>query len=241
MGLISKIKHFAYVLNQIIEIEKIAKENYWANIFNSSTRGSWLNQTPLNVGRWAVNYSMLYILFRVLNEAKPIRIMELGLGETTKVLDAYKSSLNPIAECITIEHDPEWVKLRGGYISNNITLVELELENKVINDSLTLSYKNLCTNVNVVNKKFDLILIDGPFGSDKYSRYNIIELVENNFLCEEFIIIFDDYQREGEKQTIEAVIKTLTNMKITHYVSTYSGDKTQCLITSKKYKYLTSL
>src|SRR5687768_15072305 len=88
-------------LLQNLKIERMISESNWNNTFNSSINGStWFKYIPLNVGRWAANYSLLYILYRILNEIKPENLLELGLGETTKMLQAYKQFHNQNANCI---------------------------------------------------------------------------------------------------------------------------------------------
>jgi hypothetical protein len=50
----------------------------------------------------------------------------------------------------------------------------------------------------VIGKKFDLFSIDGPWGSDEYSRIDMIRYIPE-ILCEDFVIMVDDYERLGEK------------------------------------------
>ena len=98
---------------ELDELIALSKENYWANVFNSSIRGvGWMDHISLNVGRWAANYSLLYILFRILNEVKPLNTLELGLGETSKLFQAYKQYHNTYANCNTIEHDQDWINIK---------------------------------------------------------------------------------------------------------------------------------
>ena len=124
--MIKKIKNLLSTIKQnnskllIIEqqnllIENFVRENNWGNIFNTAISGSnWFKNVPLNVGRWAANYSLLYILYRTLNEIKPQNILELGLGETTKMIQAYKQFHNKEACCTTIEQNEEWIEMICG-------------------------------------------------------------------------------------------------------------------------------
>ncbi|MNE79786.1 hypothetical protein D3C80_1763050 [compost metagenome] len=57
----------------------------------------------------------------------------------------------------------------------------------------------------------------------------------------EFIILMDDYQREGEKETAKVIVDLLGEKGITHYTKKYAGNKSLLLIVSEKYKYLKSL
>ena len=58
------------------------------------------------------------------------------------------------------------------------------------------------------NQQFELILVDGPFGSDHFSRSQIIDLAKKN-LAPHFCIIIDDYERPGEQETMNEVQNVL--------------------------------
>lgn len=232
------------VKEEVNDLMSLTKENYWANVFNSSIQGSeWMKNIPLNVGRWAANYSLLYVLFRILNEIKPLNILELGLGETTKILQAYKKFHCQNAYSATVEHDSDWVTLKraNGISPEYIDIIQCEIEEVDINGYRSLGYKDLTEKLGELNKKFDLLLIDGPFGSDNYSRFNIIDLVKKRLLAKSFIIIIDDYHRQGEQQTFDTLQKTLKEENIEFRTGFYSGDKRQAIACSPDYSYITTL
>ena len=71
------------ILSQTRELE-------WAHIFHDSIRGKeCLQNLPLNIGRWAGNYSLFYLLNRILMDYKPKSILEFGLGESSKFISTY--------------------------------------------------------------------------------------------------------------------------------------------------------
>lgn len=225
------------------ELDKVSRENYWANVFRNATQSHpWINQLSLNVGRWAASYSLLYILFRVLNEAKPTNILEFGLGESTKVFNAYKESVKPEACCVTVEHDQTWIdqKLRTEGLQH-VQLVKADLGEIEVNSQTTLGYSNLTESLGRMDKKFNLVLVDGPFGSDAYSRPDILDIIKADLLDTSFVIIMDDFERAGERQTVDLIKQLLTDKEIPHCVGEYSGDKGQVLITVPELQFLTSL
>ncbi len=154
--MLEKIKNLALAItankNKLLVIEKqnlllesLIRENNWANIFNSAIGGSiWFKNIPLNVGRWAANYSLFYVLYRILNEIKPQNILELGLGETTKMIQAYKEFHNKEASCTAVEQDKEWIKLRlnNGFSKGLINIIKADVEKLNIKGYETLAYKN---------------------------------------------------------------------------------------------------
>lgn len=91
------------------------------------------------------------------------------------------------------------------------------------------------------NKKFDLYVIDGPWGSSKYSRYDIVNIVKGIDEKEEFIIIMDDRDRIGEKQTVNDLLAVFKQRKISVYLLTYKGEKEVAIFATSKYKHAISL
>jgi 16S rRNA G966 N2-methylase RsmD len=224
--------------------QKLLMENNWCNVFNSAIRGNvWFYDVPLNVGRWAGNYSFFYVLFRILNDTKPLKILELGLGESTKMIQAYIKNYNQTSSCTSIEHSLEWieVKKKSGISEKYINIVQVELAEEIVNECQTIRYSNLVEVLSERKEKYNLIIIDGPLGSDCFSRSNIIDIVQNGLLNDEFIIIMDDVNRKGEQETSQVLINFLNKRGYIFHVGHYSGEKDQLIIVSKELKYLTSL
>lgn len=85
---------FAKVENSIEpaldELTGINREILWANAFHDTIIDSeWLKSKTFSPGRWGVGYQYLYVLYRVLNEIKPRNILELGMGQTTRMIGQY--------------------------------------------------------------------------------------------------------------------------------------------------------
>lgn len=234
------IAHQVRGYDAIKEVNRKADEVYWSAVFNSAiTDSPWFLKKTLNPGRWAASYPFLYILYRIYNEIKPKSILEFGLGETSKLSYQYLEAF-PDAKLTIVEQDQNWLDFFSANIHNVVpnTLV-LELEHKVVNGHTTKVYKDLIPNV--AGNKFDLILVDGPWGSDRYSRYQIVDIVENDLLADRFAIIIDDCHRKGERDTADKVKELLRSKDIKFAEGMYSGVKDTLLICSENYKFLTSL
>lgn len=233
------------IIREQIKLQKLSylqlKELEWAHVFHDSIRGKKpLENLPLNIGRWAGNYAFFYILNRVLNDFKPEHIIEFGLGESTKYIVTYLNNYLTNSSLKTIEHDLAWKKLflKNFNVEGNVEIEILELTKNSVNGFETMGYLDI---VNKVNKSFDLYIVDGPFGSKNFSRYDIVNLIDNVENNTEFIIIIDDYHRNGEKETVEALRQKLAFKNMEIHVQEYIGNKSVFVIATNKYKYITSL
>ncbi|HMX83795.1 MAG TPA: hypothetical protein PKN57_02310 [Saprospiraceae bacterium] len=222
-----------------ILVKRKTSELLWASIFNNTIVGStWLKDQAFSPGRWAVGYPALYLLYRIYNEIQPRSILEFGLGETSKLLCQYAQSF----KCVytIVEHDEKWVSFFTGrnpvdsscIFRTDISRVPYKHGKPYVYDGLTERIKG---------KKFDLIVVDGPFGTSKYSRTDVLDIVKNNHLEEKFIIFMDDYQRSGEKNTISDLIQILNEKGIAFEKAVYKGEKHCLILCSPEYKFLCTL
>lgn len=219
-------------------------EVLWAQVYNNTIENSdWLINKSVSPGRWAIGYPFLYVLYRVLNDVKPKSILELGLGESTKIISQYAESEKKCIHYVT-EHDEDWISFftKSNSLSNRTHISKHEIQN--------LPYKNKNENVMQYNgfyekfstHKFDLIIIDGPVGTTKgdYSRVDILKLLPG-CLDNSFIMMIDDTQRLGELNTLQEIKGILTNSKIDYVAKEYFGQKSFCVISSTDLKFITSV
>lgn len=223
-------------------INKHLHEIIWANVYNDSIRGrEYLENLNLNIGRWAGNYAFFYVLNRILHDFNPKTILDVGLGESSRFIMTCLDNYLKETQHVVIEHDPKWIELykeRNG-VSKNTSIIRLDLIEKKFKGHKTTSYKNFSNKVKGYD--FDLIILDGPFGSKRYSRNDILSLVEYLDSSKEFIILFDDTNRKGERETFKILVNELTKKSISFNVEHYKGNKTVSVLATNKYKYVTSL
>lgn len=219
----------------------ILKELNWANVFHDSIRGEeWINNTSLNIGRWAGDYAFFYVLLRILKETNPHSILELGLGESTKMISNFIQHCSPETKHLIIEHDENWKK-------KFLDVFELSINSKIEICPLSVHNVNgfnnkMYQNFNEVAKGvFDFILVDGPFGSPHFSRYELILKVKELNPEKNFVILLDDTHREGERETLEEIYQLMRAKNITYAYSTYQGSKSCTVICSESLKFLTTL
>jgi len=228
--------------------EKLLKENIllsqeleWANVFHDSIKGKpWLANLSINIGRWAGNYSFFYLLHRILQDYKPSSILEFGLGESSKFISTYLTNALPNTKHVVIEHDTIWeAKFNENFsLSTNSSIINCALLQTQVNGFTTNSYEEL---QDKITTPFDFYIIDGPFGSDRFSRYDIFYLAEKFTIEDEFIILFDDTHRKGEEDSVNAVATMLASKGIEVFVQSYEGVKKNTIIATKKYKFAISL
>jgi hypothetical protein len=128
----SKIKNFT---NQIFEVTRATrievKELLWSRIFNDSIcNTSWLKNKDLIPGRWAVGYPYLFVLFQALKVSKPKKILELGLGQTSKLISEYSEAFSDVKH-IVVEHDDDWINffLKENNLGKKLIIEKCQLEN----------------------------------------------------------------------------------------------------------------
>lgn len=232
------------------KLEKLAKDSeqqkrkldeiYWGMVFNNAiTDSEWLHKKTINPGRWAAGYPMLYLLYRVLNETKPSSILEFGLGETTRLTYQYQRSF-PATSLTIIEQDPNWLQFysQGVFDVTNLVIL-LPISKQWVRQHEVWQYEGLADAVK--DKKFGLIIVDGPWGSPRFSRYQVVELAASGALADDFIIILDDCDRKGEQDTMDALLSVLRQNGMAYEVGPYAGAKTTFVVCSPKYKFLLSL
>jgi hypothetical protein len=219
-------------------------EILWAQIFHDTIAGSkWLIDKSFSPGRWAVGYEFLYVLYRVLDSFHPKKILELGLGQTTNMILQYVSA-NEDVQHLIVEHDMQWAdffKVNNKLSSSERTKMSyLELESIPFGrDNIPVTaYKDFSEKI--AGKKFDFICIDGPFGSDGYSRIDVLGVIPE-CLEKSFVIMLDDYDRPGEQNTAKEMKSRFRDNNIVVCGAAYSGLKASYLITTEDNQFLCSL
>ncbi len=228
------------IMRDIRRNQNFSIELLWANIFHDTIRGSkWLQNQPFSPGRAAIGYPTLYALYRILDEFQPRSILEMGLGQSTKMIGSYvkwKEQQGEKCEHIVVEHDASWITFfqKGFECSPNTEIVQMDLLKVMLDDvdgaqTEVKLYQNFSDRLQ--GKKFDLIFIDGPFGSPIYSRMDIIDLLPE-CLSESFILMLDDAERPGEQNTVQMICNMLQEAGINYSQNEYMGEKSTAIVTS---------
>lgn len=224
------------------------QELVWSEVYHDTIRGSrWLSpETSFSPGRGAIGYPLMYVLYRILNETKPVSILELGMGQSTKLIGSYVASEKECKHYV-VEHDETWIDFFGNHfrLPETTEIIRMDIEDISVVSEQTdpPHYTNVTRYAEFAkklgDKKFDLIMIDGPYGyrSPEFSRTDILGILPG-CLKEDFVIVMDDYDRDGEKWTCKAIQLILRDASIPYSWGIYSGEKDAAVITSENLKFL---
>lgn len=219
------------------EIQRINSRNQFYDL----ARGiDWMHNLSITAGGWAVGYHYMYVMLRILLNKKPNMILEMGLGQSSKILATYQKSTK--CHYDVIEQDEGWYQ----FFKSEFNLSEdINVYIRPVEQVYNAKYEvrvNIYADFNSIisDKKYELISIDGPWGSEMLSRIDILSNIPQ-CLEKSFCIMLDDYERDGEKNMIFELENLLQNNQIEYHKAVYRGDKEFCLITSKDNHYLCSL
>ena len=222
---------------------RAADEGVWAQIFNNTvTDSTWLKDKTFSPGRWAVGYPDLYAIYRILNETHPKHILDIGLGQTTRMFAQYAAAF-PEVEHIVVEHDPDWISFfcNSVQLPKNTNIIQLEREMVPYKEAESVRvFKGFQEALQ--DKKFDFIMVDAPLGGDmkEYARIDILSLLPQG-LGENFAILIDDAERPGETHTIEEIKRLLQQSGIAYKQGRYRGKRDSVIFCSMSQAFLSSL
>lgn len=190
-----------------------------------------------------IHIPYLYVLYRTLEQLKPQYILELGLGQSTKMISQYAAA-HPSTQHHIVEHDANWVdffsktnSLPTNSIVHLLDLTFVEHENATHPVRRYKDFENEFS-----GKQFHFISIDAPLGGDMkdLARIDCLDLIPE-CLSESFAIMIDDFNRHGEQKTVELLVAKLSGAGIDFRQGYYSGEKDLCIIASADNGFLCSM
>lgn len=222
---------------------KMNEELLWAQIWNDTKNGlEWMKDIPsISPGRWAVGYNYLYVMLRALESLQPKAVLDIGLGISSTLISHYcYKHPNVVSEHLVIEQDQQWADFytKKVGLSNESIIKICEVSEKTLDGHAFNAYKGLEDALQ--NRKFTIISIDAPKGSEMYSRRDVIPLIPY-ILEKSFLIIIDDVEREGERRTADDICLCLERNNIAYKRCIYSGMSDVCVIVSEDNSFLCSL
>jgi len=195
--------------------ERTSKELLYAHMLTDALKIRGIKYPPLFPIAGAANYSLLYLIFRIVDELSPVGVLELGIGQSTLILDAMN------ADGLSIEHDEQWAQFMRGKVTREIICTPLKTREVQGVTTTGYTYDG--------DQTFEFAIVDGPQGEERNSRWGALEIL-NRSLAEDFIVIFDDAERKGEQDTAMAFHKMRGGKD--HIIRAASS---QCIIYSDKF------
>lgn len=144
----------------------------------------------------AANHSLLYLVLRCYVELPLQRILDVGAGQTTLLLQALQQKLGK-AEIITLEHDATWAARISAQVDHQVQ--RRDLVRMQVGQRTTLMH-----DLTGLAGPFQLIIMDGPPGVRSHSRLGLLALMQTVMARDDFVAILDDADRGGEWQTAQA-------------------------------------
>jgi hypothetical protein len=194
----------------------------------------------------AGNPSLQLLNFKVMRFCQPKNTLELGSGQTTKLLSCYQSQ-NPAAYVLTLEQSEQWVRQLRAQINHDYRCVELERkEFTCAGTGLRLTADWYRDVPELHDRKYEYVLIDGPeyggLGTDHvdFARSGILQYMPT-ILAPSFVVVFDDAERYGETMTINALDAILRASAIRFVRFARFGIKTQVVLCSTDLAFLRSV
>lgn len=239
-GIQQQIDYFNGINNRLSVLEGSQEEILYSEYFHDITKDSdWYNYKNISPSGWAINYKGMWIIYNILTKTHPHNILEFGLGQSSKLIHQYADHFSETT-AITYEHDTNWASfflkdVEGKY---HVNIHYAEIEKTIYKGFETLSYKDNCKELK--NSKFDFILVDGPFGSDHYSRSQILHIVPY-CLNKSFCILIDDAERKGEQETINELSRIFNDNHINYCYASFCSTKSIALFCSTNFQFLTTV
>jgi len=205
-------------------------ELFYRNLFRDAAHDYGVALPALYPVGGAANYGLLYLLTRIVMEDRVGSVLEAGAGQSTLLLNALARHRGDM-RVVTLEHDSGWAdrmrSLSGGDV-RQAPLAEREVEGARVH-----TYDHDLS----AAERFDLVLVDGPNGTTRRSRWGCLELLAAN-LADEFIVIFDDAHRAGEQDTVRrfATMPAVTGRGAKYYH--LLSNKAQCVFVTPAYDHL---
>ena len=166
----------------------------------------WIPESLLPAGG-AADHKFLYVLGRALGQFGFQSVLELGAGETTKLLGAYARHTG--AHVVTLEHNKDWVeRVRQQGLAETHTVVHCPLEARDDSNIGSYSWYALDAAAAAREKPFELLVVDGPEGTARWSRVGFAKAF-SPLHADEWLVLWDDVERIGDFESFALLVRQL--------------------------------
>ena len=201
------------------------RELLYQGIFRDAAAALRLPLPPLFPLGGAANYSLLYTILRVLVELRCARLLEIGVGQSTLLVNAIRKMRGDL-DAVSIDADAGWSHRIGSQVDHPV--LHAPLVRKSLHGIETLGF-----DLPKLEGKFDMVVVDGPLGTKRHSRWAALEVLDQ-YLSDEFVVVFDDAERIGEQDTIQEFVRSSGQRKLrSRFIQ---ATKAQCLLFTPQFQ-----
>lgn len=176
----------------------------------------------------AANYSLLYLILRIGSEFRPVSVLDIGAGQST-LLWAMLQRRGLVGDVLTLENDPDWAARIGAQVQHQVLVTPLRPV--AIGGRETLTYDWDAVRA---GRSFDVMVCDGPRGTPRHSRAGILAMLDRD-IPNDFALILDDAEREGEQDTVAAVHDRLQATSVDYAVGVVRAAKSQAVFAAGRF------
>jgi len=209
-----------HVTDPVIAMQK---ELMYQSLFDIQCRNRGITNDFYAVGA-AASHGLMYLLFRLFDEYDIRSVVEFGSGQTTRLIDRIKK---PGTRHVCYENSPDWHAL----VAPRLTTCDYRLKPL---EEVTIDTQRVQWYSGVEAQNFDLLLIDGPVGTERFSRFGCVELIRSH-ISKDFLIIMDDGQRRGEQDTVAHIVDLLQKAGLVFRMNQLRVRSTQTVIAGGRF------
>jgi hypothetical protein len=228
---VQKIRTAISLVNRY-EATEPGMESVYRDLFLRELLFSGITDLFYPVGS-AANHSLLYFVARCLRELQPQRVLELGAGQSTLLLDQAHRALGRDIEVMTIEHDPVWIRLIQPQVAHQIEFAMLKPRTVAGRQIEYYDHPMISS-----GPPIEFLLVDGPPGYPEgagFSRMGALTIVENR-IADDFIIVIDDAERHGEQVLFLEMISLLRRQGRRFRENSLKAIKSQLIVAAGRFE-----
>lgn len=181
---------------------------------------------------------------KILILTEPRAVLELGSGQTTKLLSHYAAQ-SPDRYALTLEEDPAWAARLSASITHDLRVAPLapvEWDSPRGGRRRTIGFT---LPDDARGRRFNYVLVDGPNAASRGADGEPVERIGivahlPDILADSFVVVFDDAERRAEQDAADELAARLAARQIPHRRFRVRGTKTQEVLCSPDLAYLAS-
>lgn len=174
----------------------------------------------------AANYGLFYVILRAVTEFPFERVVELGAGQSSLLLDALARKELLRASLHTFEHDEQWAARVAAQVGHTVTRLPLKERSAA---GIRFSGYDFDA---VDTGPIDFLIIDGPPArttATEYSRLGALDLARRIDPAR-FVIVVDDAERAAERVLADGMVRALEDLGAAPAVGHIVANKRQIII-----------